>query len=94
MQYSEGRLGRVFVIRVDHGEDLIQSIQRFVSEKKVNSGLIIFLGALREGRLVTGPEEPVVPPTPHFHDFEGGWETFGVATVYQGEADQDCHRCQ
>ncbi|NYT03019.1 MAG: DUF296 domain-containing protein, partial [Methanosarcinales archaeon] len=66
MQYSEGRLGRVFVIRMDEGEDLIASLQRFVEEKGVEAGIIHFLGALRSGRAVTGPERPVIPPPPHF----------------------------
>jgi len=86
MQYSEGRLGRVFVIRLEDGEDLIGSIQKFVEKKGVSTGLIHFLGALREGRLITGPKDPTVPPGPPFvEDLEGAWETFGVATIYPGD---------
>lgn len=83
MQYSEGSLGRVFVIRTEDGEDLIQSIQDFVTEKKVRSGVAIFIGALREGRLITGPKEPTIPPGTHFvEEIDGAWEVLGVATVY------------
>ena len=86
MQYSEGRLGRVFVIRLEDGEDLIESIQRFVERMEVSAGMIHFLGALREGRLITGPKEPEIPPAPPFvQELEGAWETFGVASVYPGE---------
>ncbi len=86
MQYSEGRLGRVFVIRLEDGEDLIGSIQQFVEKTDVSVGIIHFLGALREGRLITGPKEPTIPPGPPFvEDLEGAWETFGVASVYPGE---------
>ena len=85
MEYSEGRLGRVFVIRLEDGEDLISSLDRFLAEKEVASGTILFLGALRRGRLITGPREPTIPPTsPFVEDLEGGWETFGVATIYPG----------
>ncbi len=82
MQYSEGNLGRVFVLRMDDGEDLIASLQRFVQEKRIESGMALFIGALRDGRMVTGPEVAVIPPTPHFEDFESAWEVFGMATVY------------
>jgi len=83
MQYSEGWLGRVFVIRLEDGEDLIESIQRFVAKKGVAAGMIHFLGALKEGRLITGPQEPTIPPGPPFVEkLEGAWETFGVATIY------------
>ncbi|MHC1631472.1 MAG: PPC domain-containing DNA-binding protein [Methanotrichaceae archaeon] len=91
MQYSECSLGRIFVIRIDDNEDLIKSIQSFVVEKNVLSGMIIFLGALREGRLVTGPQFPVIPPTPHFENFEGAWETLGIATVYPSEDGPKIH---
>ena len=82
MQYSEGSLGRVFVLRMDDGEDLLESIQKFVEEKCIESGMMLFLGAMKEGRAVTGPEEPVIPPTPHFETFDSAWEVFGMATVY------------
>ena len=86
MQYSEGRLGRVFVIRLEDGEDLIGSITRFAEKMGVSIGMIYFLGALREGRLVAGPKEPTIPPGPPFvEELEGAWETFGVASVYRGE---------
>ena len=82
MQYSEGSLGRVFVLRMDDGEDMLESIQKFVKEKCIESGMMFFLGAMKEGRAVTGPEKPVIPPIPHFETFDSAWEVFGMATVY------------
>jgi len=82
MQYSEGSLGRVIVLRMDHGEDLIESLQRFLKEKKIESCTAFFMGALRDGRAVTGPKLPVVPPTPNFEAYESAWEVFGMATIY------------
>jgi hypothetical protein len=91
MQYTEGQLGRVFVVRIDDGEDLLGSIHGFIEDKGVQAGSILFLGALMEGRMVTGPEEPVIPPVPHFVMFEGGWEVFGVGTIYPGEGGPHIH---
>jgi len=88
MQYSEGSLGRIFVIRIDDGEDFIESITSFALEKNVHSGLVIFLGALRKGMLVTGPKDPIIPPTPHYETFKDAWETLGMATIYPGEKDE------
>src|SRR5512137_580060 len=82
MQYSEGRVGRVFVLRMDHGEDLIESLQRFLREKSIESCTALFLGALRDGQAVTGPKRPDVPPSPNFEAYESAWEVFGMATVY------------
>jgi len=91
MQYSEGNLGRVFVLRMDHGEDLTSSLLKFVQEKEIDSCMALFMGALREGLAVTGPEAPVIPPVPHFESFESGWEVFGMATIYPSSDGQKLH---
>jgi predicted DNA-binding protein with PD1-like motif len=67
---------------MDDGDDLIESIHRFVRAKEITHGMILFLGALQNGQAVTGPEKPVLPPTPHSESFDSAWEVFGMATVY------------
>ena len=91
MQYTEGQIGRIFVVRIDDGEDMLTTLHQFVQDKGVVAGSVIFLGALREGKMATGPEEPVIPPVPHFVFFEGGWEVFGVGTIYPCEGGPDIH---
>jgi len=91
MQYSVGQVGRVFVVRIDDGEDFLVSMRKFIADKGIQSGSVLFLGALMNGRMVTGPEEPVIPPIPHFVMFEGGWEVFGVGTIYPGEGGPHIH---
>ena len=91
MQYSEGSLGRVFVLRMDDGEDMLESIQKFVKEKSIGSGMMLFLGAMKDGRAVTGPEKPVIPPTSHFEAFDSAWEVFGMATVYPSATGPKIH---
>jgi predicted DNA-binding protein with PD1-like motif len=91
MQYTEGQLGRVFVVRIDDGEDMLISLHQFINDKSIQTGSILFLGALMSGRMVTGPEDPVIPPVPHFVMFEGGWEVFGVGTIYPGEGGPHIH---
>jgi uncharacterized protein len=91
MQYSEGSFGRLFIIRIDHDEDLLKTMEDFIRGKNLKSGMILFLGALSEARIVTGPEEAIIPPVPHFESVSGGWEIFGVATVYPGEGGPKIH---
>jgi hypothetical protein len=91
MQYTEGQIGRVFVVRIDDGEDMLISLHQFINDKSIQAGSILFLGALMNGRMVTGPEEPVIPPVPHFVMFEGGWEVFGIGTIYPGECGPHIH---
>jgi len=91
MQYTEGQIGRIFVVRIDDGEDLLVSLRRFIVDKGIQAGSVIFLGALMDGKMVTGPEKPVIPPDPHFIFFEGGWEVFGVGTIYPGDGGPHIH---
>lgn len=91
MQYTEAKLGRVFYLRVDDGEDLLGTLQNFVIEKKIAAGFIHILGALREGRIVTGPRVPILPPDPLFDAYEGGWEVLGLATITQGTGQPHIH---
>jgi hypothetical protein len=91
MQYTEGQIGRVFVVRIDDGEDMLLALRQFILDRNIQAGSIHFLGALMNGRMVTGPEEPVIPPVPHFVMFEGGWEIFGVGTIYPGEGGPHIH---
>jgi len=81
MQYTEGKPGRVFIVRVDHGEDLIATLMQFLTEHQVNSGYIRFMGALQSGQIVTGPEALSFPLVQHFESFSGGWEVIGMATI-------------
>jgi len=84
MRYTQGRLGRVFVLKFDHGDDLSQELQRLASQEKIKSGVCVFLGALQKGRIVTGPKSAVIPPKPHWTGFKDGWEVFGVGSIFAG----------
>lgn len=84
MRYTEGSVGRIFYVRVDHGEDLLETLQNFVAEKGIHSGIIQFLGAVEEGRIVTGPHQPVLPPEPCMESYNNGWEVVGLATITPG----------
>ena len=69
-----------------------KNIQRFVKEKKIQSGMILFLGALREGKFITAPKDPTIPPGPPFvEEAKDAWETFGIGTVYPNEGDPQIH---
>ena len=91
MQYTEGQIGRIFVVRIDDGEDLLASLHRFIVDKGIEAGSVVFLGALMDAKLVTGPEKPVIPPDPHVVFFEGGWEVFGIGTIFPGDGGPTIH---
>ena len=65
MLVSEGRVGRVFVLRLGDGDRIPDAIEDFARTRGVASALVAALGGLENGRLVVGPEDgAVLPPTP------------------------------
>ena len=91
MRYSEGSLGRVFFVRVDHGEDLLETLRSFARAQGIHAGIIQFIGAVAEGRIVTGPARPVLPPEPSLQSFSGGWDILGFATITPGPQGPHLH---
>jgi len=82
MEYTQGSLGRIFVLKLNDQEDLLAAINEFARKEKIKAGVFVCIGALREGQVVTGPKEPVIPPEPNWREFSQGWEVMGLGTVF------------
>ncbi len=91
MEYAEGKPGRIFTLRIDNEEDLLKTLSAFIKDKKIDSGVIFFLGALKRAKLVTGPKEAVLPPVPNEIIISGGHEIIGIGTVYKSENGPSLH---
>jgi len=63
MRYSEAKLGRVFVIRLEDGEILHESLESFAEAQAISSAALVVLGGADEGsKLVVGPPKGAVCP--------------------------------
>ncbi len=91
MQYQEGKIGRVFAIRFDHNDDLLLNLKELIINEKVEAGMVFFLGALEEGKLVVGPEKMSVPPIPIWTSFADGREVFGIGTIFWDQEAPNIH---
>lgn len=86
MIVSEGRLGRVFVLRLGDGDRIPESIEAFAKTRGVSSALVAALGGLRNGKLVVGPVDgDVLPPDPMFTAIAAVNEAAAVGTLFPGE---------
>ena len=87
MQYSEGRLGRVFILRLEEGEKLNDSIENFAREQKIGHGLAFFLGGSGDGsKVVVGPEAGREAIIPMIHALKGAQEVLALGTLIPNEA--------
>jgi predicted DNA-binding protein with PD1-like motif len=87
MEFSEAKLGRVFVLRLHQGERLHTVIEGFASQKQVSSALCFFLGGAEDkSKVVVGPEDgKALPPEPMITLLKGVHEACGVGTIFADE---------
>jgi len=91
MKYTKGSLGRVFLLKFENNDVLIDKLSLFVKKEHIQAATMIFIGALREGDLVTGPKKPVIPPQPNKVAFKDGWEVMGIGTVFVNSRGPQIH---
>ncbi len=91
MKYTKGTLGRVFVLKFDNKDDFRQELSRFALKEKVKTAAMVFIGALNDGQLVTGPKKPAIPPIPNKVKFKDGWEVMGIGTIFSNPKGPQIH---
>ena len=90
MKYSEAKLGRAFVIRLENGDVVHESIEQFAKEHDIKAASLIVLGgADKESQLLVGPEEgrsiKIIPITEYLENVH---EVTGTGTLFPDEEDQ------
>ena len=63
----------------------------FAKREKLKTAVMVFIGALKRGDLVTGPKKPVIPPIPNTVNFKDAWESLGIATIFTGAKGPQIH---
>ncbi len=89
MKHSEAKQGRVFIIRLEDGDILHESIENFARAKSIKAAsLTVFGGADTGSKLIVGPEEGrVVPVVPQEHTLNGVHEIVGSGTIFPDKND-------
>ncbi len=90
MQYCEASIGRLWVLRLEQGDRLPDTIEQFARDRELLNALVFYLGGAGDGsRLVVGPEagrgDQIVPI---IHTLAGAQEVLAVGTIFADEAGQ------
>lgn len=85
MEYGTGKTGRIFAIRFDDGDDFLQELINVVKKEHIEAGWFTMIGGLRQAEVVTGPQEPTVPPIPVWASVDGAREVVGAGSVFWDE---------
>lgn len=82
MKACEGQIGRVFVIRLEDGDEMPVCVERFAAEKRVRAGFAIFVGGVGDGELVVGPRRSTErPPQPMTLPLTEAHEVLGAGVL-------------
>jgi predicted DNA-binding protein with PD1-like motif len=82
MKSSEGKIGRVFVVRLEDGDVLPDCLEKFAAEKSISHGHVILVGGIGGGEVVTGPRDSEeMPPDPVYMPVNGAHEVAGVGVI-------------
>ncbi len=86
MKASEGKIGRVFVIRLEDGDVVPGCIESFAEEKGISVGHVILVGGIGGGEVVVGPRRSEErPPQPMLLPVDGTHEVVGVGVLAPSE---------
>ena len=86
MQSCEGKMGRVFVIRLEEGDLLPVSLEKFAEEKNIKNGFVLRVGGIGSGQVVVGPRiSDRMPPDAMLLPIDGAHEVVGVGVLAPGE---------
>lgn len=84
MKYSQATQGRTFILRLEDGEILHETIEEFARIHAIEAAALIALGGADAGsKLVVGPEQGrSMPVSPMEHILDDVHEIAGVGTIF------------
>lgn len=81
MEYTQGTMGRIFVVRIDHGDNVLDSIQELAKKEQIRAAYFMMIGAVGSSKLVTGPKEKCIPPDVEWTEFSDARELVGAGNI-------------
>lgn len=91
MKYRQGSFGRVFVLKFEDRDDIINEMKKLAAKEKIRVGTIMLLGGMRSAGIVSGPKEAVIPPDPLWLNFNDGREVLGIGTLFWKDEEPIIH---
>lgn len=87
MKYTQTSLGRIFILRLEHGDKIPYVIEDFARDHEINSALVFFLGGAEKGsKVIVGPQQGEASrPVPMIKELPGVSESLGVGTLFVNE---------
>ncbi len=91
MKYTQGSIGRVFVAKLDDEDAIYDSILEVANREGIRSGVVMAVGGIRSGKVVTGPEDPNSQVVPIVNEFDDARELVGFGTIFPTDGKPTLH---
>lgn len=89
MQYSEGKTGRVFTVKLHENDPVYDSIKTLASNENLKRAVLWIIGGVKNGKVIVGPEESDERPiTPMHIVFKEAHEILATGTLFPDENNQ------
>lgn len=87
MRYTEANIGRIFILRLENGDQIPKTIEEFAKAKKIESATVLLIGgADKESKVIVGPEDGSSKvPVPMIQHLIDASEALGVGTIFTNE---------
>ncbi len=82
MKYTQGSYGRIFLVKFDDNDNLLESLKNIAKNERIEAASIMLLGGMRSAVIVTGPNAAVIPPEPMWLEVSDGREVLGIGTLF------------
>ena len=83
---TEGRIGRVFMLRLEDGDIIPECIEKFAAENDIMAGHCILIGGIGGGQIVSGPRNPDdAAPEPMLLPVDSAHEVLGTGIITPGD---------
>ncbi|SOB57859.1 DNA-binding protein [Pseudodesulfovibrio profundus] len=82
MQYSEGKIGRIFTLRLEDDDRIPDCIEAFAAEKEIKAAMCTMIGGVDKGNIVVGPEDGASSTiAPILHMIDNAHEVAAIGTI-------------
>jgi len=79
---SEGKTGRVFILRLEHNDAIPDCIESFALENHIVIAQVTIIGSIGNGEIVSGPRySERMPPEPMLIPVDGAHEVVGIGVI-------------
>lgn len=91
MEYTQARLGRVFVARLYQDDRIPDCIEEIARREGIRAATVQIVGGIESGTIVVGPKQGTSPPEPTTADIKGRHEVIGVGMIFMADGKPVLH---